>query len=205
MICDEWNYTLEIQSSSFEVVTHPIAPQQSNLFCNLSENREYYFRVVVSNAVGSVSSSDRHFSEFNGYYIVPNILYIKNIVLYHIDTTDVQQVTVILVKNRDGFLVQCDFIPGSEAQGCMVVLVGELDNTTVKLMRVDTVAMEFINVTCPPINYIRVIGYDIESDKKSIGPLAVYGNLLFNNSMLCSVANHEMESTLSASELCLHQ
>ena len=107
------------------------------------------------------------------------------------------------VKKSEGFLVQCDFIPGSEAQGCMVVLVGESGNTTVNLTRFDTVAVEFINVTCPPINYIRMIGYDIESDKKSIGPLAVHGKLLFDNSILCSVANHEMESTLS--ELCLHQ
>ena len=57
----------------------------------------------------------------------------------------------------------------------MVVLVGESDNTTVNLTRVDTVAMKFINVTCPPINYIQVIGYDIESDNKSVSPFAVHG------------------------------
>ena len=112
------------------------------------------------------------------YHIVPNISYSQKniIVLYHIDTTDVQQLTVIFVKNREGFLVQCDFIPGSKAEGCMEVLVGELDNTTVSLTRVDTVAVEFINVTCPPTNYVQVIGYDIESDK-SIGPLAVHSKL----------------------------
>ena len=68
------NHTLEILSPSSEVVTHHITPQQSNFLGNLSENREYSFKVVVSNAVGSVSSSDRQFSEFNGYHIVPNIL-----------------------------------------------------------------------------------------------------------------------------------
>ena len=109
---------------------------------------------------------------------------------------------MIFVENSDGFLVQCDFILGSEAQGCMVILVGESDNTTVNLTRVDTVAVQFMNATCLPTNYVRVIGYDIESDNKSIGPLAVYGKLLFNNSILCSVDNHEMESALS--ELCLH-
>ena len=117
--------------------------------------------------------------------------------MYNIDTTDVQLVTVIFDKTSNGFLVQCDFIPGSEAQGCMVVLVGDSDNTTVNLTRSNTVAMEFINVTCPPMDYIRVVGYDIESDNKSVSPLAVHGKLFFNNSILCPQINLEMESTLS--------
>ena len=78
----------------------------------------------------------------------------------------------------------------------MVVLVGELDNTTANLTRFGTVAMEFINAFCPPINYVQVIGYDIESDK-SVGPLAVHGKLFFNNSIPCPRINLEMESTLS--------
>ena len=117
--------------------------------------------------------------------------------MYHIDTADVQLVTAIFDKNRKGYLVQCDFIPGSDAQGCMVVLVGESDNTTVNLTRLSTVAIEFINVTCPHINYKRVIGYDIELDNKSIGPLAVHGRLLFNNSIHCPQSNHELGSSLS--------
>ena len=92
--------------------------------------------------------------------------------------------------------MQCDFIPGSEAQGCVVILVGELGNTTMNLTRSDTVAVDFINVTCPSINYVQVIGHDIESDH-SIGSLAVHGKLLFNNSRLCSQNNHEIESNLS--------
>ena len=118
--------------------------------------------------------------------------------MYDVDTTDVQLVTATFDKNSNGFLVQCDFIPGSEAQGCMVVLVGESGNTAVNITRSDTstIAVEFINVTCPPIIYLRVIGYDIESDK-SVSPLAVHGMLLFNNSILCPQTNHEMESALS--------
>ena len=65
MICEDWNYTLEIQSSSFEVYTHSLAPQLANLIGNLSENTEYSFKVVVANAIGNVSSSDRQFSEYN--------------------------------------------------------------------------------------------------------------------------------------------
>lgn len=86
---------------------------------------------------------------------------------------------------------------GSDASGCMVVLVGESDNTTVNLTRLSAVAVEFINITCPTINYKCVIGYDIESDNKSIGPLAVHGRLLFNNSIHCPQINHELRSSLS--------
>ena len=109
------------------------------------------------------------------------------------DTTDVQLITVDFDKRSTGILVQCDFIPGSEAQGCIVILVGELDNTTLNLTRSDTVATKFINVTCPSINYVQVIGHDIESDY-SIGSFTVHGKLLFNNSILCSQNNHDLES-----------
>ena len=47
-------------------------------------------------------------------------------------TPDVQYVTATLVENMDAFVVQCDFITGSNAQGCMVVLVGEFDNMKLK-------------------------------------------------------------------------
>ena len=93
---------------------------------------------------------------------------------------------------------------GSDAHGCMVVLVGGSENTTVNLTRNGSgiIAVEMINVTCPLINYIQVIGYDIESDK-SIGLLAVHGKLSFNTrGIICSPFNHEMESTLSKYLIC---
>ena len=118
------------------------------------------------------------------------------------DTTDVQLITVDFDKRNTSILVQCDFIPGSEAQGCMVILVGELYNTTFNLERSDTVATQYINVTCPSINYVQVIGHDVESDH-SIGSLAVHGKLLFNNSIiLCSqnTMNHDLESNTGPGE-----
>ena len=57
-----------------------------------------------------------------------------------------------------------------------------------------------INVTCPQINYTRVIGYDIESYyNKSIGIVAVEGELLLtlNYSTICPPTNNEMESSHS--------
>ena len=94
------------------------------------------------------------------------------------DTTDVQNITV--AENDNGsvpgmVLVQCDFIPGSDAQGCMVVLVGESDNTTVNLTRPGTLltacTIQRLPITTTIIN---VFGYDIEFDG-SVGTQQVPG------------------------------
>lgn len=59
-------------------------------------------------------------------------------------------------------LVQCEFIPGSDAQGCMVVLVGESDNTTVNLTRVGNPLTACGIETLSSLD--DVLGFDIESD-----------------------------------------
>jgi hypothetical protein len=97
------------------------------------------------------------------------------------DTTDVQNITVAAVMENDNgsvpgmVLVQCDFIPGSDAQGCMVVVVGESDNTTVNLTRSGTLltacTIQRLLITTPIIN---VFGYDIEFDG-SVGTQQVPG------------------------------
>lgn len=63
---------------------------------------------------------------------------------------------------------------GSEAKGCMVVLLGESENTTVTLMRniSDTEKMIVHRLAYPLSCYDRVLAYDIESDG-STGTLAV--------------------------------
>ena len=63
------NYSLEVKSSSLETIAYPIMLQDYNLIGNLSENREYSTKIVVSNAVGTASSSYRHFCEFNSVCI----------------------------------------------------------------------------------------------------------------------------------------
>ena len=55
----------------------------------------------------------------------------------YVDTTDVQRVTATAIEGMNGFEVHCEFIAGSDAQGCMVVLIGELDNLTSCLDRND--------------------------------------------------------------------
>ena len=72
--------------------------------------------------------------------------------------------------------IQCEFITDSNAQGCMVVLVGEFGNTTVNLTRNSTHAV-MLN-TIPN----DVFGFDIESDG-SIRMLPVPG--VVRNASLC--------------------
>ena len=96
------------------------------------------------------------------------------------DTTDVQNITVAVISGDDNggvpgmVLVQCDFIPGSDAQGCMVVLVGESDNTTVNLTRTNTLFTACMFETIMITSLIEVFGYDIEFDG-SVGTQQVPG------------------------------
>lgn len=103
------------------------------------------------------------------------------------DIADVQNITVAIISAGSNgsvpgmVLVQCDFIPGSNAQGCMVVLVRESENITVNLTRVGTLltacVIESIRTTTPLID---VFGYDIEFDG-SVGTLQVPGVSIVTN------------------------
>ena len=105
-------------------------------------------------------------------------------------------------------LVRCEFITGSDAQGCSVVLVGrsEIDNVTytVRLNRSDTSTNlteleKLINATFPLSCYRDVYGFDIESDG-SIGTLAISGVLI--TSIIVRACN--MQTRLSPSGILLN-
>ena len=78
----------------------------------------------------------------------------------------------------DAVVVQCDFITGSNAKGCMVVLVGEVDNVTyTAMLTLEHNGCEVLNVSYPLSCYYEIFAFDIESDG-SVGMLAVTGVLL---------------------------
>ena len=79
----------------------------------------------------------------------------------------------------DAFVVQCDFITGSNAQGCMVVLVGEFDNVTANLSILEQNCFKVLNVSHPLSCYREIFAFDIESDG-SAGTLAVPGVLVID-------------------------
>ena len=82
-------------------------------------------------------------------------------------------------EESNAFVVQCIFLTGSIAQGCMVVLMNEFDPVIVNLTRNSWCAADIMEATLPLSNYSEVFGYDIESDG-SVGTLAVHGIILKN-------------------------
>ena len=80
----------------------------------------------------------------------------------------------------NAFVVQCDFITGSNARGCMVVLVGEYDNITANLSNLEENSSKVLNVSHPLSCYHEIFAFDIESDG-SVGTLAVPGVFKISN------------------------
>ena len=94
-----------------------------------------------------------------------------------------QNITATAQDRENTLIIQCDFITGSNAQGCMVVLVGELRNTTANLTRNNPCVTLTVNTTqnC----YDSVFGFDIESDG-SVGTLVVPGVIIRNENITCA-------------------
>ena len=103
--------------------------------------------------------------------------------LVYADTTDVQKIIVVPLKESNAFAVQCIFLTGSIAQGCKVVLMSEFDSITINLTRNSLCAADTLEANLPVSNYSAVFGHDIESDG-SIGVLAVHGIILGNGSSI---------------------
>ena len=113
-------------------------------------------------------------------------------ILYHYlvssaDTTDVQTVTVTLIEGVNILNISCEFITGSNATGCMVVLTGLNEPYHVNLTRnpnsnstTSTVTLEY-----PLSCYTGVEAFDIEADG-SVGSLPVLGQLETESGTLCT-------------------
>ena len=87
-------------------------------------------------------------------------------------------VTASAIERDNVFLVHCNFINGSNAEGCLVVLVGEFDNITTNITQryksfITLNATSPLDLSC----YYDVFAYDIESDG-SVGSLPVPGVLV---------------------------
>lgn len=90
------------------------------------------------------------------------------------DTTDVQNVQLSLYNTTTMITVLCEFITGSDAQGCVVILVTEYENVTMNLTRSNGCSLK----TLPGegLKYKGVFGFDIEADS-SIGTVPVAGKI----------------------------
>ena len=98
--------------------------------------------------------------------------------LFSVDTTDVQVVTATQIEGVDT-TIQCEFIIGSRATGCMVVLTSEngpeVHYNLTRNQSTNSAAIIVI-LEYPLSCYDGVRALDIESDG-SVGSLAIPGQL----------------------------
>ena len=181
--CDEYppsNLTLEIASDS---LPHPLILTYSandDITAQLAEDGVYTFRVWATNSVGSVVTSNRRICKIANFHFILIILHNNT------DTTDIQAVAMNLFDENPACMTQvrCDFIIGSNAQGCMVVVVvgNEQSNQTMEFnltrqMNTSSASADIGNI----VNEMTIIfAYDIEEDG-SIGQVAVPGSVNISN------------------------
>lgn len=105
------------------------------------------------------------------------ILYNPTHLVSHADTTDVQAVTATLIEGVDALTIQCEFVTGSNATGCMAVLTG-FEAYRVNLTKHPNANSTNLTISLehPGSCYTEVEAFDIEADG-SVGSLAVPGQL----------------------------
>ena len=167
---------------------------------NMLDDNVYNFSIVVSNSVGNLSTSKTKFCELTDQVI---FLCFKS--LHYTDTTDVQIVRALPLEEDNVVMLQCMFVTGSDAIGCLVVLqfFGETDYTTVNLTRkgMHMYVMKVENLTKSSTCISEVLGYDIESNG-SVGTLPIPGELSWNLNVQNCVSTYQVEDD-TTSELCM--
>ena len=108
----------------------------------------------------------------------------------HADSTDVQSINVVTIEPRKIIYIVCQYMPGSDANGCLVVLVGKSRNVTVNLTKENECSIQSVPL---PSSLLSVFGYDIESDG-SIATLPVLGRIddtttYYRDNKQCSIAD----------------
>ena len=167
---------------------------------SLSENAVYFYKIYASNSVGTISTNSTDICEFLSICTSPLQINVPPF-FTDLDTTDVQAVEVVAIENADEIRIQCNFIIGSDARGCKVVLVGELSNATVNLTKKNNITVVTISYTLPhPLScYHEVFAFDIEADG-STGTLPVPGVLVreLSTAVQCSSTD---ETQLTSEQL----
>ena len=103
-----------------------------------------------------------------------------------------QNVSAVGLDDQHSFIIECEFISGSDTQGCLVILVRELDNITTILTRTNNVGT--VEVAHSPLSYFKVLAFDVEQDGL-IGTVATQGDIIVakrENKGLCVMINYIM-------------
>ena len=110
-------------------------------------------------------------------------------------------VKAIVLSDEHTIIIQCDFIGGSDAQGCVVVIVGEVDNLTATVTRNDS-TLSVGSIAIPShrttSQYVDIFGYDLEAGG-SVGKVGVPGELYHVN-----IATNNVVIGRLTNEYCRH-
>ena len=90
-------------------------------------------------------------------------------------------ITAVPLRDTNKIMLQCNFAIGSDARGCMVIIVSGCVNMTKNLTRSNNSKhiTQTLNVSQAPNCFTGLFGYDIESDG-SVGTLSVPGEIKIN-------------------------
>ena len=96
----------------------------------------------------------------------------------YIDTTDVQSVTATFIDSVNMSTILCEFVAGSNAKGCMVVLTSGGQEATYNLTKSESMNCSILTITLkfPQSHIDQVEAFDIEANG-SISSLAIPGLL----------------------------
>ena len=124
---------------------------------------------------------------------------------YYVDTTDVQKVQVSEMGGKDDHMIriQCDFMLGSSAKGCMVIMLGEFDNATVNLTRGSNGSSEAVthhklaySLSC----YNESYALDIEADGL-LGSLSLPVIIMSEGTMLPAECSLNEEASVQSERI----
>ena len=91
--------------------------------------------------------------------------------------------TVAQIEGANMSTIQCDFITGTDAIGCMVVLTNEGEETIYNLTRIGNLNCSILTLD-HSLSYTGVVGFDIEGDG-SVDSLAIPGKFKSNSQHQC--------------------
>ncbi len=91
-------------------------------------------------------------------------------------TTDVERVSLCLEENTT-YSIQCSYISGSNARGCVFILVGGVEGVANITGIINRTSSEGVRIEVPNIsNYRKMLAFDLESDNTT-GTLPVRGSI----------------------------
>ncbi len=116
-------------------------------------------------------------------------------------TTDVEEVSFRLVDNTT-YSIQCSYISGSNARGCVFILVGGVEGVANITGIINRTSSEGVKIEVPNIgNYREVLAFDLESDNTT-GTLPVRGSIEFCP-FICPVSTCTADDSMFVNLMCV--